>query len=201
MDCLPPIEGERAFQNGDQDWEPDTWFSILGAYSSSQGGRERRRRKWGMLAPNTFKRKTMQWPLIIHFQVGDSTHFEKTRSVKSESDPWLYTTVPSNCGSLWVRLCSEPFARTAHLLDGPGPFTRPPLEHMGRACLLGGLSSKQDGRQVYGPSHLLDKSSRRWDRARLLDKQTRAMIVRVIWLHLFYISLNDGIDCREDVES
>ena len=53
-----------------------------------------------MLALNIFKRKTIQWPLIIHFQVGDSTHLKKTGSVKSESDPWLYTAVPSNCGSL-----------------------------------------------------------------------------------------------------
>ena len=33
-------------------------------------------------------------------------------------------------------ICSEPFARSAHLLDGPGPFTRRPLEYMGQARLL-----------------------------------------------------------------
>ena len=58
-----------------------------------------------------------------------------------------------------------------HRLDGPGPFTRQPIEYMGRARLLDELSSKWDRRRVHGPAHLLDSSSSRWDRARFLDKQ------------------------------
>ena len=51
---------------------------------------------------------------------------------------------------------------------------------MGWAHLLDELSGKRGRRQVYGPAHLLDSSSSKWDRARSLDKQIRAMIVRAI---------------------
>ena len=68
-------------------------------------------------------------------------------------------------------ICSEPFTRAAHRLDGPGTFTRQPIEYMGRAHLLDELSSKRDRRRVYGPAHLL-------------DKQIKAMIVSVILIFL-----------------
>ena len=59
-------------------------------------------------------------------------------------------------------ICSEPFARTAHLLEGPGSFTRQPIEHIGRARLLDELSSQWDrrrveymGRPIYLTAHLV----------------------------------------------
>ena len=78
---------------------------------------------------------------------------------------------------------SEPFTRTAHRLDGPGPFTRQLIKHMGRAHLLDELSSKRERRRV-GPAHLLDSSSSKWDRARSLDKEIKAIIVRAILIFL-----------------
>lgn len=46
--------------------------------------------------------------------------------------------------------------RTALRLDGPGPFTRQPIEFMSGAHLLGKPSSKGDRRRLYRPAHILD---------------------------------------------
>lgn len=47
--------------------------------------------------------------------------------------------------------CSEPFTRTAHRLDWPGPFTRQNIEYVGQDQLL-------DKNWVNGnEAHLLDK--------------------------------------------
>ena len=81
-------------------------------------------------------------------------------------------------------ICFEPFTRTAHRLDGPGPFTRQTIEYMGRAHSLDELLSKRDRRRVYGPADLLDSSSRKWDKARSFDKQIRGEIVRAILISL-----------------
>ncbi len=55
---------------------------------------------------------------------------------------------------------------------------------MGRAHLLDELSSKRNRRRVYGPAHLLDSSLSKWDRARSLDEQIKAMIVRAFLISL-----------------
>lgn len=108
----------------------------------------------------------------IRLNTNDITHITARVDISNEYGPWPSGHGPANGSNMehiavfWAVYSS--------------PFTRQNIEHMGKACLIDELSSKRDRPRAYGTAHLLDSLSsllRKWDGARSLNKQIKAMMV------------------------